>query len=209
MNFDKKALLILSLLSLSLPVLAGPAADSCRIQGNGVLSTSDERYRTDLTCIDGAPSKRLRFFKENGALREEMSFKKGAVTDVKSHSLDGTRSNYNRFHSLVNGNIIKETYDFKNGQIGLLTAREELSGFDPESSDVQLKALVVRRWVFKTAAPTQIDYVAVYSPKDQKRILAKEYYDSSGRYTGRILFTYKDGEEKPVRFQEFDAQENP
>lgn len=200
-----QSLIVGSLLIGSQLAFAGIGAQKCALKPNETISQVENGQRLELTCVGGTPTQFVHFFKDSHQASQELIYKAGKAYELKIYNTAGEWTYSSRFTHLPTGNIIKESMQMQNGQVSSRT-KEELHLFDPEILDLQPHSLVVKRWTFKNSDPSQIDFVAVYSLKDQKKIMAKEYYDQDGNFESRIVFKYKDGEENPVRFMEYNAK---
>jgi subtilisin family serine protease len=171
--------------------------------GSQKILSEDRFYRIELSCEDGRALERQRFFKDTGSVSQRLIYNGGLAAESRTFSNKGEFTALSRYEYLPTGNVIRTNFELADGKESGVKSREELSNFDPESTEVQLDAKVIRKWFFKSESG-EVDFIAQYDAADQKRIRIKEYLDASGSTVSRIYFSYRGGEEKPYRFVERD-----
>jgi subtilisin family serine protease len=162
------------------------------------LVTEERFYRNELSCENGQPTLSLRYFKETGAVSQRLIFSKGQVVEARTFSNKGEFTALSRYEYPGNGNVIRISFNVEKGQEAGLKSKEELMGYDPASSEVQMNSKVVRKWFFDGES---LEFIAHYRPGD-KRIQVKEYLSAAGKTESLIFFSYRGDEEKPFRFVE-------
>lgn len=191
MNF-----LILLLLTASSQAIANPCEG---LPGAQTLTTLEKYYRNEIRCEEGMPQERLRYFLESGSLSQRLLFIRGQAAEVRTFSNKGEFTALTRFEHLPNGHVVRTNYLLENGAETGVKEKEELAGFDPASTEVQLGSILVKKWFFNDS---KIEFIAHYNAGDSKRIRVKEYLNKAGKTESLIYFSYRGEEEKPYRFVE-------
>jgi subtilisin family serine protease len=189
----------MNLLILLFAASAFAGSNPCEgISGNQTITSEERFYRIELSCEDGSPQLSVRYFKDSGTVSQRLTFANGKVAEARVFSNKGEFTALSRFDYMANGNVVRTSFIVEKGLEGGVKSREELANFDPSSSEVQIGAQTVRKWFFDDQ---KTEFIAHYQPGD-KRIIAKEYLNASGKTESIIFFSYRGEEEKPYRFIE-------
>jgi hypothetical protein len=192
------------LVPLWLPILSLATGLSCANAGSAplaALQSQEGGYRVELRCENGLPVERNTYFLDTGRVSQRLLYKNGKAVESRIYSNEGEWTGLFTYEDSGNGRVVRTSYAVEKGAAGDIKSKEELTGFDPESNEVQLQARARRRWFYRDDGKT-VDFIAHYPANDADKIVMKDYPNAQGKILSRIYFYYRPHEEKPFRFVE-------